>query len=267
MQVHNLQDLTTTITPTDAADMLARNSTNRPINKNSVARYAREMETGEWMENGQTILIGSNNQLLDGQHRLTACVRSNTPFKAIVIGGLTPTTMLTIDTGRSRTASDILGIFGYKNVRQLTALTRLALTWGKDSRELSAFAISRIDIPEILRRVEEEPELQAYADPNPAQVVGLSGSAHNFLNYLLQPIDGEWAEEYFRILAGGGVDNPVGHPIIALRNRLALMLQEQHSKSRGIQIAFGIKAWNAWRDGRTLQIMKMAPNEKIQTPH
>lgn len=65
------------ITPSVAKAYLEKNIANyRRIDKYRVACYAKEMANGTWQNNGEAIKFGKDGQLLDGQHRLTAIIRS-----------------------------------------------------------------------------------------------------------------------------------------------------------------------------------------------
>lgn len=100
----------TTITPEMAAKILANNPKNRALSKNAVAAMVRDMELGRWNLNGASVCIGENDELYDGQHRLTACVTANIPFETVMVTGLVPDDRLTIDRMRPRNIGDILTI-------------------------------------------------------------------------------------------------------------------------------------------------------------
>src|SRR6266568_2506814 len=48
-----------------------------------------------------------------------------------------------------------------------------------------------------------------------------------------------------------------GHPLLMLRNRLLGSQRDEYSTLSGREalVAIAIKAWNAWREGRTLQTL------------
>lgn len=46
------------------------------------------MRNGNWKANGEAIKFSSTGRLLDGQHRLRACVKEQVPFTTLVIRGL-----------------------------------------------------------------------------------------------------------------------------------------------------------------------------------
>ena len=49
-----------------------------------------EMQDGKWRLNGKTICFDSTGRLLNGQHRLSAVVRSGVTLTTVVVRGLDP---------------------------------------------------------------------------------------------------------------------------------------------------------------------------------
>jgi hypothetical protein len=69
------------ITPELAKEILEnKNSGNRPIKKEHIKMLTSTLRNDEWMLNGESIAFSESGRLLDGQHRLTACVNSNKIF-------------------------------------------------------------------------------------------------------------------------------------------------------------------------------------------
>lgn len=110
-----------TITPEIAARILQANSHNRPVRPSVVKRYAQQMKNGEWRLTGEAIKIASNGALLDGQHRLLACLESQQPFEVYMITGLPPDIFDILDTGTPRRVPDVLHIAGEHSVNLLAA--------------------------------------------------------------------------------------------------------------------------------------------------
>ena len=79
-----------TITPEMAEQYLSYNAKHRPIKEKKVNEYVVEMVQGNWKLNGKTVCFDRNGRLLNGQHRLTAVVRSRIPFTTVVVRGLDP---------------------------------------------------------------------------------------------------------------------------------------------------------------------------------
>lgn len=101
-----------TITPEMASEMLENNVFNRPLSNARVGMYVDAMKAGEWSLNGEAIKFDETGRLLDGQHRLTSIIRSNIAIQSMVIRGLPAKSASTIDTGKNRTAADVLALGG-----------------------------------------------------------------------------------------------------------------------------------------------------------
>lgn len=101
-----------TITPEIAEEMLKRNIANRKVNQANVNRIAADMATGNYRINGETIKISSNKEILDGQHRLLACIKSGVPFKSYIVYNVEREAIGTIDMGKGRSVADSLNVMG-----------------------------------------------------------------------------------------------------------------------------------------------------------
>ena len=116
------------ITPKIAKEMLEKNTNNRKVNEKHVVFLSRQMTDGEWVYNGQSVVVSADGVLLDGQHRLLACVDSGVQFETELIDGVvSEKAFSTIDTGRIRTANDLVGMGGGRNSHKLTAIARIIL--------------------------------------------------------------------------------------------------------------------------------------------
>lgn len=93
------------ITPELAKRYLAYNiKENRHVSPSIVIKYASDMESGNFMINNNAICFNEYGQLIDGQHRLQACVKANVPFKSFVTRNLPAGAYKVIDVGRPRDA-------------------------------------------------------------------------------------------------------------------------------------------------------------------
>jgi len=116
-----------TITPEQAREMLGHNPANRKRRHTVVSQYAADMKAGRWQVNGDAIRFNYNGGLIDGQHRLAACVSSGVPLHTVVIRGLANNIRDTIDGGAKRSHADRLSMRGVANATQLSALCRIAM--------------------------------------------------------------------------------------------------------------------------------------------
>lgn len=117
-----------TITPAIAAQYLALNpETNKKrLSRAYVNSYASTMKRGEWKLNGQSIDFDYNGNLLNGQHRLNACIQAGVPFEALVVRGLDPECFTTYDNGLARTAGQLLGMQNVPNYNIVACAVKTA---------------------------------------------------------------------------------------------------------------------------------------------
>jgi len=115
----------TQMTPQKAAQILQSNTRNRTMNPSRVDLYAHAMLKGNWMHSGEPIQIASDGCLINGQHRLQAIVNSGVTVPVLLITEQDPSIFAVLDTGRARTASDILSIGGAKNCSRTAAGIKL----------------------------------------------------------------------------------------------------------------------------------------------
>ena len=111
------------VDPATSRRWLENNFRNRPLKEDTVIAYARDMMAGVWVPTHQGIAFNDRDELIDGQHRLHAIVRSETTVRMMVtfgmpskIEGREMTTMDAVDRGRTRSVADQLTIqHGFKN--------------------------------------------------------------------------------------------------------------------------------------------------------
>jgi hypothetical protein len=116
MQVQQLMDFikhppetsrVLTITPDLATVILEQmNTGNRRKRSGNIARFAQAMAERDWVLTGDTLKFSKAAVLLDGQNRLSACVRSGANFRTHVIFGIEDKAFATIDAGAKRTNPD-----------------------------------------------------------------------------------------------------------------------------------------------------------------
>ncbi len=99
------------ITPEIAEKYLDLNyESNRPLKQVSVNQLARDMSEGNFILNPSApIIFTEKGKLIDGQHRLWACVQSGCSFKSFVVRGADEKTYEVIDIGNTRSVADVVG--------------------------------------------------------------------------------------------------------------------------------------------------------------
>lgn len=257
---------TTEMTPEMATKIMANAAPNRGVRQNAVERMASEMVAGRWILNGSTIVLTSEGQLLDGQHRLLACIKAGVPFKTTIVTGMPIQAMDSIDQGKSRTNSDILKLHGIPNYTIASAASRYLWQMEKFKQIVNAGGPTNPPRSEVLRMYRKARGLDhscamARTVTNAAgRGFHLSGSVIAACHYLFtQAAGAEKADEFLVLLKEGG------SPGAASKDPIRLLWKRGFDRYtvRGARVyaSLMIKAWNAWRRGETTEILHYRQGE------
>lgn len=266
------------ITPEQAAKMLERNVRNRNISKRRVVFYAEEIKKGNWMLNGESIRFNDKNQLIDGQHRLSAIIKANVSVEMIVITGLNPEVFKNIDTGRNRNGGDALSIIitdktGDHARKAGSLITRIIVSeksnllsiHTRSSLNLNSsitLASSNTEIVEYYRKnkyeIDEIVEFGLKYQTKTKKIMNLTGLMFAF--WQLRKINVDAAEHFYTSIATGeNLTNT--NPIYHLREKL-MSINSSDNKPPSWHIpAYIFKAWNAFRKGETMLRLIIRSNE------
>lgn len=251
-----------TITPQMASTMLEKNAQNRPLNRAHVKTLADEMRGGRWKFNGATICM-NGNMLVDGQHRLHACIEANTPFDTLLVEGLSSDVFDTIDTGKKRSAPDVLAIRGEKN----TALLASSLSFVEHymtGKVLKRPTFTNTKIEELLEKYPDIRMSVRFAAGHKTRGIiptSLVGGCH----YLFSKRDGVLACEFFdKLIKGNNLDDE--EPVYLLRERLLSNALNKAKLPRHEIAAITIKAWNFTRKGTRIKTLRWTTSGAKQEP-
>ena len=100
------------ITPEIAKEMLETSLGNRRIYNERPNCYAKEIKTGHWELNGETIVFDEDGHLKDGHTRLKAIISAEKPVEIVVVRGVRRTVSV-FDRGKNRSVADNLKLAGY----------------------------------------------------------------------------------------------------------------------------------------------------------
>jgi len=117
-----MQAMVMTVTPQQALAWLEKNSSNRPLSLARIKQYTKDIIDGNFGLTGEAIRFFEDGALADGQHRLTAIVKACKSVETLVVFGVKKAVAPYIDTGKSRTASDVLSMFSGVNDTDARAL-------------------------------------------------------------------------------------------------------------------------------------------------
>lgn len=243
-----------TITPELARQMLERNVNNRRISLDRVDHLAREMASGNWVINGESIKF-SQSRLIDGQHRLNAIVKANTPVQTLVIEGLPDDAFATIDQGRKRSGADVLTVNGESHPLIMQAAIRTVMDvmdtsskWKRSSHSVPNKAF--LDFVEQYPEIRESVNMVAHMSRGLAKLSGYA--IPTAMHHLFARVDRDRANIFIdQLHTGVGLDT--NSPIYLLRERLIENSANRNKVERTQIMAIWIKAWNAWYGHKTVK--------------
>lgn len=208
----------TNVTPDFANELLGRNAHNRPLQRNRVRSLAAAMRSGKWALNGETVIVSEQGTLLDGQHRLKAVTEYGQSVPMLIAYGAADDSFETIDTGKARSAGDILGMQGFKVPGKVAASAKLV--WQMIHQVPLTIAAPPVYLSQVAERF---PAIEKWACKTAGMGVDTIVPTSTLIAALTYLEDiakkPETAEAFFAALTEG-TSLEQGSPVLALRNRL-----------------------------------------------
>jgi hypothetical protein len=247
-----------------ARELLKRDSLNRPIRKRKLEEMIADMKANRWMMNGETIKIGTNGDVLDGQHRLNACVLSNSAFTCIIVYDLPKEIFETIDSGTSRTLADLLYLESFSGARVVASAAPYVYWWKNlKANDRKKFKITggiyRPARNDLFHYVLNETKTKLW-DRSAKQggrvrevcPRSVGAAAH----YLMSEQSRQKADAFFEMFATGAGMVTDKHPILTLRSRLIKDKNKTVQTSPTEKFMWVMRAWQAFREGEQLTRIK-----------
>lgn len=218
------------------------------------------MAAGRWLETGESISFSVSGALLNGQHRLHACVEAQTPFWSLVVWGLPDEAFEAMDAGLPRSTGDVLGLRGAVNKHALAASGRLAYKYRTGTLRMP-MEVSRQD---ILTFVEDHPLLQECVNVTAKGQRGLLPPS--YAGWLLFEFASRLPEEAFDFygrftdIAGELAPETPEH---VLRTRLLKDLASTSKLPELVKAAYTVQAWNARVTGIGRSLLRWTLKEEF----
>ena len=191
----------------------------RTLRRRVVDMYASDMRNGLWQENGVPICIAENGILKDGQHRLSAIVKSGVSIPMIVVYDV-PADVDIYDTGTARTYMDILKAKGIFTDSSIVGAARLILAKNFDPH---GYVASKSQVADLIQKHEEMFYLAStlIRTHNHKPICRYRSIALATIYLLHNGEDDKMLKEFFGVVNTGfpqGTHNP--RPAIVMRNQL-----------------------------------------------
>lgn len=246
------------VTPELAHEWLGYNTHNRRLRARVVNAYAADIANGDWRWNGESIKFAVDGTLLDGQHRLAAVIEADRDVQMLVIRGLPNETQETMDGGAKRKFSDVLNLRGEPQYTRLSAIIRLVHLWEAGIRRPGGnYAPTNAQLFHTLEKYPNLREMAVAAD-HVGRGCGLPPSIIGLCWWMFAQLDTEDADFFFNRL-GDGQSLAKGDPIYELRRTVESLKSVRGERSQGYMSAITIKAWNAYRRGEKISILRYRP--------
>lgn len=247
------------ITPEKAKTLLGNNPTNRPHRLDHSKYLANEMICGHWRFNGDPIRVCEDGRVMDGQHRLMAVILSGITIDSNITYGLPWEVFKTIDTGRRRSAADVLAINGEKNCKNLSAALCCVDRY-LTGRVKHANKYSNSEVAGLL----EQHPLVRESIPVGSGLNRLAPqSIVSACHYLFSQKNAPEAARFFSDLQSGSM-LAEGDPVFALRTTLIRNSMSKTKMGNVHVFAVIIKAWNYRRQGKRSVVLQFKSHGDIQ---
>jgi len=257
--VHTQTEL---ITPQRAVDLLATSIGNRNIRRIMVNRFAEDMATGKWVLNGEPIIVSNTGRLLEGHHRLNACIQANTSFSSLVCYGIPDAAFGTINTGGVRTPGDIFQIAGIANSNNVSAVVTRVLQY---EHSVGRSGVNHFNVPFALTKnnlldryytdTEGFDEAVRLSQVLYNALKGVLPSPAGAMHYLFNSVDSVAAHEFMEMLTTGA-NLSVNHPVLVLRNIWQSRKAVKRAANTEEMMVITCHAWNAFRQGRSVKFLR-----------
>jgi len=256
----------TVVTPEEARLWLdTKRSKNRPISENAVSKYAQQMQQGLWVDNGKGLCFGKSGNLLDGQHRLSACVRANKPFDTTITWGVPDEYFDTIDDCNTRSMADVLHIRGESNPTLLSAGLRFLWLYVRGEIEHKDLRRGQVCTKQLLQAtLEKNPKIRGSVKfynllkARPGGLLISAGMAIG-LHYLFSLVDEKKADEFFNRFQSG-LELTDDNPVYILRNKIIAAQKDTSTMlTNSARYYYMVMTWNAYVKGTYVKRLVFTP--------
>lgn len=257
------------IDPGLATELLRGNVANRTLTSSKIIKYTQDIIDGNWTaDTAECIKLTSNMRLLDGQHRLSAIVASNTAVEMFVAYNVPESAMNNIDTGMSRSTKNIFELNGIQNAQTVSSVIKKYLAYKYSSEGVN-------DPIQKMQITNKQTLDEYYSRPDfwNSLLVRFQQCRKKFKNIessyimswyaLCNDINPELATVYFNTLISGLGLTDSKDPIYVFRQ---FLLEKAETKNRTLNFALFVKSWNFAIKKQTVSVLRYnAAIEKYPT--
>lgn len=254
------------ITVAKAQLILKRNKSNRPLNGENSNFISHAMKQNKFMFTGESIIIGKNGDLMDGQHRLDAVVLTGKEQYFVVVYGVDNDAFKHIDIGKNRSAGDVLSIQNIVNPNSFASIARFILNFNRGGIARAAskmsnkkMKITNSEISDFVIKYHnslQESRTYGFVKEN----VLLPGNLLSAFHYIFKKIDENAAADFCKKFSDGKELKDTD-AISILRQEMKADIQSQRKMSAEEKMALICIAWNHYRNDKKVTSLKWNPDK------
>jgi hypothetical protein len=249
-----------TIGPAAAAALMSRNEGNRRIRPQNLNKIITDLNNGDYSFNGSSVVLSTEGLLLDAQHRLLAVIETGVPIKTVIVTGVLVKAQGDMDSGKVRTLGENLRRAGEVNETQLSSALVGIQAWERGERSIDGGKGLTTNNTSIAF-LEQNPHIRDIVRDAFTVASNTPGLTHKQVSQLIWAFDKISVEDrigFFNDLVTG-VGLKAGSPVLALRNFLQKDSTSTAKVSPYYRVALTCKAWNHYREGRSIQSLRFNP--------
>lgn len=251
------------ITPEIAREYLKANTANRPMSNVHIERIAQQMAKGQFILNGESIIFSDEGVLMQGQHRLAACIKSNTSFQTVVVRGIPYNAFFTLDSGRARSISDVFAIQGTPDYSKMSSIVNsyIRLHTGINSytgrESMKNLMSTKKDIFDVYQKhIELFTEIKLFSNRcydklRLLKMAEIGGIMAYLIIDLKHPQD--FVESFFTMLFFNS--NVSNEAVNILRTKLINDLASERRMTPKYKLSIIIKCWNAYVENKEVKVL------------
>lgn len=246
------------VTPHIASAWLSTSLGNRVIKRKVVDKYGKEMANKAWKRTGEVICFSASGVLLNGHHRLQACVKAQTNFDVLVVFGISDDAYSAMDSGLKRSSSDFLRHNGVVNATTTAACVRMVVQLSNGARSTkSSNQYLSLNNDEILAEAKDPVYVTAFPLAALARRCGFTDTQVVTFGVLALRAGVYWPSLWnFMSGVGTGESLPKGDPRLALRNWALNNKDRKRKIENAVQVATLVRTFNAWQESSSLATIK-----------
>jgi hypothetical protein len=247
-----------TIKPEAASIFLQLNVKNRKMKAANFTKLTTDMSSGNFRFTGESITFDQDGRLLNGQHRLTACVHTGVAIEVVIVTGVATIAQSNMDAGSPRSLRDTLEL----NHEQYPAILAPILvgiqSWerGERNQDASGKTTDTTSL-EFLAAHPEVRDIAKEAYRLSVKIPGLSAKQIGVYIWVFDKLNVNDRVAFFDKLVTG-TNLSEGDPILVLRNFLHRDAKSTQKVSKYYRTAVTSKAWNAYRDGSKIGVLRFS---------